>query len=723
MRTLRLITLLTLSLPLLTACGGGKTAIEDVASQPNSFPTAKNPVNDFTGSSTGDSTNKAGLAANEVRVTVEVPLQVGPDGELTRRNLRIVKPDRLTVYRTDNTLRKLSSVNVRQRTEDSGRRVIEFVDGQPTGPDVLIEATVGNTVIRAFASDSDQDVKVNPFSEYLVRYALGGYTAGEFTRVMNCVNSNNSTDLCLTKYVWSTLADQVQDFEIDIPADADIASSVSFLNRRADFARYVANMADYALLDNASSGTVSAQSADYNSVFMGFELGQSFLVSTTRTPGQWGVISGTEEPLEDKNGTGYVYPGLTLASLDVFNIRATSLASDIPYNRTTIAQGGDNTFYTHPNWPLNSQSSPPGPATVKGDTRLLAGRSLFQSVTGRGSSQIIGWTRNPYYLNAFVGPSATNPDRVLDGYFSAGKAIELSADGGALKRGRTLENRYLSALSLNLARADNFDLGQLNGLRFNVVTFATLLGDPNTPVQIESGVGQWTVSGQSVTQALADVLTLTRDSSGVVTGGVTDRTGARYLSQRTAILSDGRRNIGRLNLDIDSAPAPGGTPDIGVGASTPDASLLAFNLNNPGSGDGLLVAAPQTSSVPVSGERYRVQGVLLGMDADSNVLSHLDDAILTINNSTNATLDWRGLKVVHTVSTEAVQAPTSLVEQAMTFSYSTAAGNGRLVFNETTGTLAMSGFMTGDRTQLFLRVSDPGNSTRPLGLVLATRIP
>lgn len=723
MRRFRLATLTTLTLTLLTGCGGGKTAIEAISEQPNSFPTAKNPVDDFTGSSTGDSTNKAGLNANEVRVTVEVPSQVAPDGELTRRNLRIVEPDTLRVFRTDNTLRELSGVSVRVRTEASGRRVIEFVNGQPLGPDVLIEATVGNTVMRAFASDSDRDVKVNPFSEYLVRYALGGYTAGQFSRVMDCVNSDDNSNLCLNKYVWSTLADQIQDFEIDIPGNADLTTAVSFLDNRADFARYVSDMADYALLDNESSGTISAQSADYNAVFLGVELGQSFLVSATHEPGQWGVLNGTEERLQDDNGIGYVYPGLTLTSFDVLGISVTSLASDIPYNRSTIAQGKNNTFYSHPAWQLNTQSSPPGAATVESDIRLLAGRSLFQSVTGRGSAQIIGWTRNPYYLNAFVGPSASDPDRVLDGYFSAGKAIELSASGGTLKRERTLENRYLSTLTLNLARAEDFDLSQLDGQSYNLVTFAMRLGDSAEPVQIEAGVGQWTVSGNSVSQTLADVLTLTRDSSGVVTRGTTDHTGPRYISQRTATLSNGDRNIGRLNLDNASAPDPGGQPDIGVGASTPDGTLLAFNLNNADSGDGLLIAAPQTSSIPASGDQYRVQGMVLGMAADNNVLSHLDNATLTIDNSASATLEWNGLKVVHTVSTESVQSPENLSGESRAFNYTTAAGDGRLVFTETTGTLTMSGFMTDDGSELFLRVSEPGISTQPLGLVMATRMP
>ncbi len=121
---------LILTAALLSACGGS-SATDEAGSRGNSFPPAKNALDDFSSGSTGDSNNTNGLAQNEVRVTVEVPAAVAPNGEPTRRNLRIVAPDRLEVYRTDPSLRPLGSVNISRRTEDNGREVIAFEDGLP----------------------------------------------------------------------------------------------------------------------------------------------------------------------------------------------------------------------------------------------------------------------------------------------------------------------------------------------------------------------------------------------------------------------------------------------------------------------------------------------------------------------------------------------------------------------------------------------------------------
>ena len=89
--------LLSSTLLLTAGCGGGDDAIEGAASQPNDFAGNKNPVDDFSSGSTGDSTNTGGLASNEVRVTMEVPGGVTSEGEPTRRNLSIVQPDRVSV--------------------------------------------------------------------------------------------------------------------------------------------------------------------------------------------------------------------------------------------------------------------------------------------------------------------------------------------------------------------------------------------------------------------------------------------------------------------------------------------------------------------------------------------------------------------------------------------------------------------------------------------------
>src|SRR5690606_882866 len=132
--------------------------------------------------------------------------------------------------------------------------------------------------------------------------------------------------------------DQVHDFEIDIPENANVTQATSTLADRADFASYVADMADYALLGQASSDRISASAADYNSVFLGLELGQTFRESNVAGAGQWGVRMAQVERLTEDN-RAFLYPALTLTSFDAFNLNITSLATDIPYDRQTQIHG------------------------------------------------------------------------------------------------------------------------------------------------------------------------------------------------------------------------------------------------------------------------------------------------------------------------------------------------------------------------------------------------
>ena len=85
---------------LLSACGGGDSAIDGAKDIPNRFGNTQNALDDFSSGSTGDSSNARGLKPNQVRVTMELPVNLAPEGEQTRRNLRIVIPDQVRVYRT-----------------------------------------------------------------------------------------------------------------------------------------------------------------------------------------------------------------------------------------------------------------------------------------------------------------------------------------------------------------------------------------------------------------------------------------------------------------------------------------------------------------------------------------------------------------------------------------------------------------------------------------------
>lgn len=717
----------------LAGCGGGDDAISGARNNPNDFASNTNPLDDFNSGSTGDSSNSSGLAGNEVRITMEVPGGVAPNAELTRRNLRIVQPDRVQVYTTNTSLQNLGSVPVTRRTDDNGSLIIAFDDGQPLGPDVVIEASYGNTRIRALAADADRDVKINPFSEYLVRTTLSGYSETELQSILDCVDDAGGS-LCLNKYVWSTLADQVHDFEIDIPDSADLNRALTLLGERGDFASYVSAMADYALLNEDSSGKISASSADYNAVFLGVELGQTFLESSTAGSGQWGVRLAQEERLEDTNGVGYVYPALTLTSFDAFNIKVTSLASDIPYEREALIHQNGNDFFLRGAelWPLNTHATSPGAATLLDNTRLLAGRALYQSITGRGSSRTLGWTRNPYYLDAYTSaPASENqgPDRVVSGYFSAGKVIELDDSAGELQRKETVEDHYLSVLEIDLLRQSGFELNTLDGTNLNVVSLALNFGEGAVPVAFETGVGTWNVdvngSAQdgrataTVTQSLTTAR-IQRAADGTVSASAGTLLTPWTLSSRTSRLSTGDSDIGRLNLDESDASGSFERPDIGVGASNPDGDLLAFNLNGSPGGDGLLIAGLQAADpAPASGS-YRLQGLRLGLADDSNTLSHYDNATLTINSSANASLSPRTLDVVHSVSGETVSAPTLNEAPDIDLTY-TDLTNGQVRF--TASDLLLEGFVTPDQEQFFLVLRDTQGSEQQIGLVLATRIP
>jgi hypothetical protein len=714
---------------LITGCSSGDDAISGARNMPNSFDAYKNPANSFSDSSTGDSKNTSGLKQNEVRITMEVPGSLAPEAELTRRNLRIVQPSQVEVYFTDQSLQNLGEAEgISTRTDSNGFTVITFENGLPIGPNVVIKATYGGISMRALAADADQDVKINPFSEYLVVNTLRNYSAGQFQSIMNCVE-DDSGDLCLNKYVWSTLADQVHDFEIDIPTNADLNDAMALLADRADFASYVSAMADYALLNGASTGTISASSADYNSVFLGIELGQTFLESSLRGSGQWGIRTAQEKAVTDLHGTGYIYPSLSLVTFDVFNINVTSLANDIPYEREVlIHQAGDNFFQRGSDkWDLNTHSSSPGAATLIDNTRLLAGRALYQSITGRGSSKTIGWTRNPYYLNAYTSTpdsSTTAPDRVVSSYFSAGKAIELHAAGKELKRGDVLEDQYVSVIEINLLRQNEFDLSKITDHSYNMLYMAVRFDDTQSsaaPLVIEAGIGDWQAGSGAVSQTYT---MLQRNPDGTVT---TDDTGTRSeswpVTGRLSRLSSDVYN-GRLNLDINTVSTPDQKPDLGIGASTPDGSLVAFNLNDSPMGDGLLIAARQTSGpAPVSGQ-YRLQGLAMGLKTDINHLKHIDNGLLTIQSGSSALLSVPSFNMTHSVSGESVSAPESESVTDINLTY-TPAANGRVLFeaSDPGNSLELAGFFTPDKDQFYFILKDARNSEQFLGLVLATRVP
>ncbi|WP_323751952.1 hypothetical protein [Marinobacter sp.] len=720
----------------IAACGGGDSAIDGARDIPNRFGNTVNALDDFSTGSTGDSSNAKGLKENEVRVTMEVPAYFAPNGKPTRRNLRIVVPDRIQVYTTNHSLQKLDNVDHTIDTGDDGHFIVGFNNGLPIGPDVVIEATWnshGGITMKALAADSDRDVKVNPFSHYVVEETLGKYQANDFQTVMDCVNDTGG-GLCLNKYVWATLADQVHDFEIDIPTGANLATALAGLKDRADFATYVDGIAQYARLNESTSGSIKASSADYNSVFFGLELGETLQSDGTSAAGQWGLRSTQEEDLTNNNAEAFLYPALTLTTFDAFGLSVTSLATDMPYDRQTVTHTPDNQFATKA-WLRNSHSSSPGAATLTPKSssdddlqpaRLLSGRALYQSITYPDDSQPIGWTRNPYYFDAYTtkpSNAETGPNRVLASYFSAGKAIALSNQDGQLKRSNTLENHYLSAFELHLLRSKDFDLAKVPG-DFNLVYLSGRFGGPD-PIVFETGSG--TLNAGNVTDnelsasISANTFTLSRAANGATSFISGTDSQALKIANRRSKLSNETLFMGRLSLCSTCPDTDYTKPDSGQGAASPDGTLLVFNLDDSSWGDGILIAGNKPSASLQTDARYRIQGALLSMTDSANELQQLNGGVLTFNSSTEATLTATQFNVSHSVSERQVTGPEGS-DITEIFNY-TSTPEGSLALTSITSGLQLDGFYTGDADQVFLAIKDTSRTNPRAGLLLATRIP
>lgn len=734
---------------ILTACSGD-SAIDGVKEIPNRFGNVVNALDDFSPGSTGDSSNARGLEANQVRITMEVPVDFAPDGEPTRRNLRIVVPDQVEVFHTNTAAQRLGSVPYTTEAGEDGHLILTFNNGVPIGPDVIIEASYTGTrsiTMKALAADSDRDIKVNPFSDYLVESVIWNkYQATDLQTVQSCVDDAR----CLNKYVWGAIADQVHDFEIDIPGNADAAQARERLGQRADFAGYVDAMADYALLGSSSSGSIRASSADYHSIFFSLELGQTSREPSLMGAGQWGVRSSREENLTG-TGDAYLYPALSLTSFDTFGIDVTTLVTDIPYNRETLIHGyhGGQLFAERArgDWEPNGHASAPGAATLTPPysdddpraARLLAGRSLYQTITGRESNRLNGWTRNPYYFDAYTSAPAGNtssPDRLLGSYFTAGKAIALADEDGKLKRRETLEEHYLSVFELHLKRSEAFDLSIAAGQTYNAVYLASQFGGAN-PVVFETGYGTWQLNPAENDEADGTLTANTFEVARAVDGSVTShdtgsRTDAWNLANRDSLISGVQIRIGRLSLfqsekdGGDGQPGstrPGfGQPDLGLGASTPDGSLLAFNIEQaPSLGNGLAIASPQHNNALPGNAAYRIQGVISEMADDTNRLIHVHGT-LTLNGG-DAHVTLGGLDVVHKVTANELLHPeTGRVTQTTQVLAMTDNADGQITIGNA-GELQLQGFHSPDGETLFLTVQNRAGIQHQTGLLLATLIP
>src|SRR5690554_5317584 len=318
-------------------------------------------------------------------------------------------------------------------------------------------------------------------------------------------------------------------------------------------------------------------------------------------------------------------------------------------------------------------------------------------------------------MDAFTsapGDENQSPDRVLGSYFTAGKAIALADADGKLKRQETLEEQYLSVLELHLLRSEDFDMAGITGSDYNLVYLTTQFGGSN-PLTFETGYGELGGSDGALT---TDNATIYRGNTGAAGAGASSAvTDTWNIANRPAQLSSGTKNIGRLSLCRSCTESE---PPLGLGAATPDGSLLAFNLNDAGLGDGLVIAGKTTSlAAPVAGD-YRVQGTMIAMDADQSQLYQVAGGTLTLSGR-GADLTTTSYRVSHTITGNTVGTPE---EEGFNLGFTVTPGdNGTIEL--VGGELALNGFYTESGDQMFLVVQDNTGPEFRTGLLIATLIP
>ena len=181
-----------------------------------------------------------------------------------------------------------------------------------------------------------------------------------------------------------------------------------------------------------------------------------------------------------------------------------------------------------------------------------------------------------------------------------------------------------------------------------------------------------------------------------------------------------QQSLGRLSLDRDNFSSADERPEVGTGATTPDGTLMAFNINTQALGKGLLIAAEKADTARPETGRFRLQGVGMAMANGANRLAHFDNSVLTLNSTASASLALSQLEVVHTVSEETVSTPVAIEAANPVALVYTGDTSGSARFTSTD--LVLEGFFTADQDQFYLQVRQTNAGDELLGLVLATRI-
>lgn len=713
----------------LAGCGAGNPA-SDLLSKPPAF-SATGSSSSNTGLTSGSSpsqTSNAGLKANQQRLTVELPTSLA-SGTAIRQNLVVVKPSNVQLVKLDTymDITQTYDITYAQQSDDSvivtipsGTTFGQATQSLPDAPEYAYEVTVntsigGQVTLWAPAASSTQDIRVNAFSDYLVRRVFTTLTSSELSTLDSCLVQQNN---CINTLFWNDLSSKVQDFEIDIPNNVDESGALDYLAGRADFTNFISGMKKSLLLPQSNLSTfVSAGS--YNMLMFAPELNAAHQTDGS-IYGQWGIRMQTSAIYTDSNGASSTqYPTLTFASTAVLGFNLTTLSSDIPYIRETelVKSATDFSYQGIGQWQTNSHSTNDSGAAGLSNDQILAGRSLLQTISNAGTDNIIGWAPNPYYMDAYLIGGSSSPYGIIDSFFHGGKALKLASTSNGYQREGTLEDDNVAGIvigALKPSSTQTITPATLDGQKYNTVELAMDLNDSNgNPAVVTGRLAAWSVSSGSISESSESKTTLTRNKTGtIVPPTTTGGTPRAYTVENTT--DDPSGNSGRLSIKSNSG-------DTQSAITNADGSLLAMSLEGSQDGQGIVIGVQQATSTPTLAASYELQGVDLGLDSDSNTLEQIDQntqngnaqhAILNVSGNT-ADLYIYGTKVTNTLSSAKVSDPQSLSYTGLSGAVSQTS-DGQISIAYTNGDnnnvpLSLKGYVSPDGKFMILQVIH-GNS-------------
>ncbi|MDX1589246.1 MAG: hypothetical protein R3296_09920 [Oleiphilaceae bacterium] len=714
---------------ILTQSGCRNDELDEVTERPNSFSGSQHNPDRFRDQGTGLG-GGGDLAVNEVRVRLQRP---SGDSRADHRGLAEAEDFSLRVLRVGPGLAPLETLHP-ARERDGNSVILRFPEGSPVPMDInlIVEAWSGGQAYRAPLATDNRLVRVNPFSDYLVRKGVAPLSGGEISELNSCRRT-----LCPLELIWPSLATQVQAFNIDLSGHESPEQALEQLSQRADFDGFVSRSVALLRLDPSAISSldeaVDSENFRFNSQFFAMDLNEHR--GEAGDGGLWVSRSSVRSSTRNSAGTGFSHPTLSLASfrLDLLDLSITTIGSVIPFRSRAL----DQDLQFPGERPVNEHATVPRSAFSRNGHFLSGGRPLFQTVRSDGTVPM-GRTLDPYLLDGRIIGEQSTPQALLSGHFHAGRGIALSRNSrGELERDQLREVLHSAALQVHLRQSPDgdFSLGRLHP-RYNLLGFRVRLGSGETPIQVESQIGAWSdLSGgetlRAGRQSSGNIRRLQRHGDGTVSldpgneETLTRTIDIRPIEQLRDDLGEGSGDY-RGHLFLRSSARNHGDPgqDGPNGAASPNGDWLAFTpVSDDGSHALWLATAPPQGLNSLRG-LYQLQGFAMAMSEKSNRLKAFSGACLELGDSGGpARLHPAGLQVHHDIARRRVAPPAALPRSTRSGGITGPDEQGlvqiRLEGEAPSQPLRLEGFAAPGGEALILRLEE-GHS---LGPVLALRDP